>query len=325
MFLKNLLAVLMLLTCLLSAQSAYIYTYVDYKNQDARIAIQNEKTGKSFDVGFIQSHLPIWAGNEVIFNGQNTIWKCDREGENLRRISPGFRASLSHDGSKYACYTGEGITVFDTSGKMLKILDLTPWIDITITWKPGDSVITYFSEEKQSCMMYFLNNDSISTLGKRIYQPTWNSHGICLYNKLEESGMYQVYTKQGGRERKISFDDRMAVVPSWSNSGKAIAYLSVLPDSVQPGNTDMYVSELMLYETATGNTTILTSDAGFNDKVFPQLAFSEDDSFIYYTAVAENGNGKLKKINARTLESFVLREGAMIDCRFPTPDKPGKK
>jgi Tol biopolymer transport system component len=256
--------------------------------------------------------------DQILFNGRSFIWKCDAEGNELHKVVPGARASVSHSQDKFACYSDTGIYIVSAGGEILKRLELEVWRDITITWSPDDSWISFFDEAKNITMRYFLANDSVAELGKNIYQPVWNNRGDAfVYNREEPDGVFGVYISSPAGTKKISNEKQNAFVPIWSNKNDLIAYLEILPDSLQKGYSDLLRSRLVLYDLQSATCTLAAEDAGFTDQVFPQFTFSENDEWIYYTGIDDRGYGRIMRLSVNSHQEEIILRGDTKDYRFP--------
>lgn len=299
------------------AQTRVLLTYVDNASGEARVGVWNEKEKSMLDLGFNKTYHPAKFGEKILMNGDSFVWSCAADGSGLRKIIYGYKAAVSHREDKFACYTGKGIGIVDSSGKTLKEIEVDPWTDMSVTWSENDESIYYYELVRQTCYRYDLHNDSLSVFGRGVYQPVF-FNGRIAFNKLSEDGIYSVFHGNTIADAKeISGKMEMALVPSLSHNGRFVAYLSILPDSLQPAHTDMFRGRLCLYDSQSGNTTILSENAGFSDQVFPQASFSEDDRHILFTTIGEQGFGEIYCINVLTGNyTFKIAKSGM-DIRFP--------
>lgn len=302
------------------AQEKILYTYVDYKLGEVRAALLTTENNERLDLGFNKTYLPAWLGDKILFNGQNYIWLCNDDGSDLQKIGDGYRVSVSQKKNLFAFYSKNGISIYDSSLTFIKEIEVEAWSDVSITWIHNDSAFTYYNLQKQMCYLYFIYKDSVAQFGSHIYHPLQYGSEL-LFNKMEEDGIFAVYNLKSGepleRAKRISGEDEMAVVPMWMNSSKKICYLRVMPDSLQKIQSDMFRCELILYDTEKSSRIILASDASFTDQAFPQFSFSQNDEHIFYTAIVENGNGIIKKINLQSFETEELTKDFYLDERFP--------
>jgi hypothetical protein len=304
---------------IIQPQTKIVYTAVDYSLGEVRAAICDDDGGNKYDLGFSKTYLPVWFGDDIVYNSDTFIWQCDTTGENLKQIIDGYRITVSNDQTKYAFYDYNGISIADKSGKLIKEIHVDAWQDVTITWSLNDEHVSFYNNEKDECFLFHLENDSLISFGKGIYHPLWNkSDGSILYNARTLDELYDVVIKDAsGKTVKINKPGEMAVVPIWSSSGNKVAYMVIKYQAEQNVDSDMLESYLMLYDMETKVTKTLAHDAGFTDQAFPQMCFDENDNFIYYTAINEQGLGSLKKINLNSYESFTISKDPNIDERFP--------
>jgi hypothetical protein len=300
-------------------QTKIVYTAVDYSLGEVRAAICDDNGGNKYDLGFSKTYLPVWFGENIVYNSDTFIWQCDTTGENLKQVIDGYRIAVSHDQKKYAFYDFNGIGVVDNSGKLIKQIFVDAWQDVTITWSSNDEHLSFYNNEKDECFLFHLEKDSLISFGKGIYHPLWNkTNGNILYNERTIDDLYDVVIKDtSGKTEIINKPGEMAVVPIWSSSGTKVAYMIIKYQAEQNVDSDMLESTLMLYDTGSKTIKMLANDAGFTDQAFPQMCFDENDNFIYYTAINELGLGSLKKINLNSLESFTISKDPNIDERFP--------
>ncbi len=304
------------------SQNKILFTYVDYKNDEVRAAISDDDGENKIDIGFNRTYLPVWFGNKIIYNSANLIWVCDSHGDDLTKIAPGFRASTSKNHSMFAFYNQDGIAVYDSSGKLFKQVSVDPWTEVTITWMKNDSVISFYDIEKQTCYLFNLYMDSIYIFGKNIYHPLeQNNGGKILYNKQLENGTYSVFITDSSTstsdDYQLTLPDEMCVVPHWSNDGNKLAFLRIKPDSLQTIESDMFLADLILYDITINKFFLLANDAGFTDQAYPQFTFDETDQFIFYTAIHQNGNGYIRKINVDSSEIITITKDFRTDERLP--------
>lgn len=303
------------------AQTRIIYTAVDYINNEVRAAVCNEDGKNKYDLGINRTYLPVWFGDNILFNSDTYIWQCDSTGENLKQLMPGYRVSVSHNQKKYAFYSSSGISIADTSHKVIKEILIDPWEDVAITWSKDDTKISYFNLATNKLYLFDLFKDSVSTIGDHVYHPLWNpSDRRILYNQKNEDNLFGVYVIDSLNSRDknlISLSGEMAVVPVWSNDGNKIAYMVIHKEQDDSLQTDMFFSDIILFNTKTGERKILTSSAGFTDQAFPQIEFDENDWYLYYTTITNYGTGALARIELATGKTEIISNDPKIDDRFP--------
>ncbi|MBZ0200357.1 MAG: hypothetical protein K8H86_10850, partial [Ignavibacteriaceae bacterium] len=268
------------------AQTKIIYTAVDYVNNEVRAAICDADGSNKYDLGFNRTYLPVWFGDNILFNSDTYIWQCDSTGENLKQLSPGYRVSVSHNQKKYAFYSSPGISIADTSHKVIKEILIDPWEDVSITWSKDDSKISYFNNSTKKLFLFDLATDSVMTFGDFAFHPLWNpTDNSILFNQKNEKELFDVFTidsLDSPDKKMISTPGEMAVVPVWSNDGQKIAYLSIHSAEDDSAVSDMLKSDIILYDKLTGEKKILADNAGFTDQAFPQVTFDANDEYIYY-------------------------------------------
>lgn len=311
------------------AQEKLLFTYIDYSANEVRSAICDADGNNVIDLAFGKSFLPVWMNDKVILSTQSFIRLCDTAGLDMQKIGLGYRASVSNKEDMFAFYNKDGIIVYDSSKKFVKQIEVEPWTEVTITWSNDDSRISFYELKTQLCKIYDLKSDSIFVFGSFVYHPLWNrNNNLILYNKQLESGLFGVFITSKPSDaygKMITSENEMCVVPGWSNKGDKIAFLRIRPDSLQPSQGDMYISDLVLYDLNSKKFSVLADDAGFTDQAFPQFSFDSNDEYIFYTAVNKDGNGVIKKINISTLESEVITKDFSLDHRLPVYKNFNKK
>lgn len=320
---RNLISILtLIITFFLSfqnfAQTKILYTSLDYSTGDLRACIMNYDGTNKIDLGFNKTYLPFWVGNNIFFNSDTYIWKVEVDGSNMREVIQGYRVAESNSRDKFAFYNEDGIGITDITGKLLKQIYVDCWQDVSITWSKNDKHITYYKYETEKCYMFELETETVSVFGNYVYHPLWHSnHEMILYNKMMLNELYGVYLRKGNDDVLISNPTGMSVVPIWSNDGTKIAYFEIMEFVDYEVESDMYTSQLILYDVATGESKVLTDDGGFTDKAFPQFSFDELDENIYYTSISNKGYGSITKISLKTGEKNVISKNPEIDERFP--------
>jgi hypothetical protein len=318
------------------AQIKIIFTSIDYNTEDVRAVICDFDGSNRIDLGFNKTYLPVWFNDKILFNSDTYMWECDTAGNNLKQLPEGFRISVSNDKTKFAFYNSKGIAISDSSGKIIKQILVDAWEDITITWSKDDEMISFYNPELDICYLFKLSNDSLMVFGDSIYHPLWNKkNDKILYNKITDEGFFDVMLidSLGSKNPvRINSEKELAVVPVWSNSGEKIAYLSAAAEPEEEWITDMLTSKLILYDLNTSASIILTERAGFTDQAFPQIFFDENDEYIYFTSINDNGMGALTRINLNFLNNSdlsgqlpiqieIISKDSSVDDRFPQVKK----
>lgn len=318
------------------AQTKIIFTSINYETEDVRAVICDFDGSNRIDLGFNKTYLPVWFKDKILFNSDTYLWECDTAGNNLKQLKEGFRISVSNDQTKFAYYNSRGIAISDSTGKVIKQILVDAWEDITITWSKDDEMISFYNPELDICHLFKLSNDSLIVFGDSIYHPLWNKkNNKILYNQITDEGFFDVMLIDSlGSQNpiRINLEKELAVVPVWSNSGEKIAYLSAAAEPDDEWRTDMLKSKLILYDLNDSTSIVLTENAGFTDQAFPQIFFDEDDGYIYFTSINDNGMGVLTRINLNYLNNNdpsnqpqpkieIISKDPSIDDRFPQVKK----
>lgn len=318
---KFLFIYLFLILIPLKAQSKLVFTSIDYQNDDVRAAICESDGSNRLELGFNKTYLPVWFNNKIILNSDTFIWECDTAGSNLTRLFPGYRVTPSHNQEKFAFYNEDGIGIADVNRKLIKQISVDALNDAAITWSKNDDKVSFFGSEKMKCYLFNLLNDSLETFGDSILHPLWNSsNDYVLYNHALTTDSFEVVLQLDGindSKKVISKKDENAVVPIWSNDGNKIAYLSFKSAVEYSQFTDMYSCNLIIYELGKDTSQVISENASFTDKAFPQMCFDEKDEFIYFTKINKNGIGSIARINLSTLQEEVISKDSNLDERFP--------
>jgi hypothetical protein len=142
---------------------------------------------------------------------------------------------------------------------------------------------------------------------------------LVLYNQALPDGKFSVVVKNIKSDSKIviSNQNENAVVPIWSNAGNKIAYLSFKTALENSPESDLFPCNLILYDLESKVLTMLSSEAGFTDKAFPQMCFDERDEFLYFTKINENNLGSIARVDLKTLKQETVSVNLRIDERFP--------
>ncbi len=302
------------------SQTKIVFTAIDYPNDEVRAIVCDSSGNNRNELGFNKTYLPVWFNDKILLNSDTFIWECDSSGENLKKLFPGYRASVSNNKKMFAFYDIEGIGIADENGKVIKQIAVNIFEDVAITWSKKDDKLSYFDPDKKICYLFNLTNDSLELFGNSIYHPLWNpKNDLLIFNRARSDGNYSVVMRNGliGPETNVNNSTENALVPIWSNSGDKIAYLIFQNPVENDPETDIYPCNLVLYDVEKKTTQILSADAAFTDRAFPQMCFDEKDEFIYFTKINEVGLGSIARINLKTLQQETISKDPNLDERFP--------
>lgn len=309
-----------MLTQQVNSQTKIIFTSIDYPNDEVCATICEIDGSNRNELGFNKTYLPAWFNDKVLLNSDNFIWQCDTSGENLIKLFPGYRVSVSNNKKMFAFYDKDGIGISDEKGKIIKQFAVNTFKDAAITWSKKDDKVSFFNPEKEIGYLFNLTNDSLEKFGDSVYHPLWNpKNDLILFNRAASDGKFDVIMKKNqlGSEIIINKKNENAVVPIWSNGGDKIAYLSFQNVLENSPETDLFACDLVLYDVEKKTAQILSTNAGFTDKAFPQMCFDEKDEFIYFTQINENGLGSIARINLKNLSQETISRDITLDERFP--------
>ncbi|NWF89502.1 MAG: hypothetical protein HXY50_08570 [Ignavibacteriaceae bacterium] len=302
-----------------NAQTKIIFTAIDYSRDEVRAAVCDSDGNNRTELGFNKTYLPIWFGNKILLNSDSFIWQCDSSGQNLQKLFPGYRSTVSTNKKLFAFYDSNGIAVADENGRIIKQIAVNVFEDASITWSNDDKKISFFDPDKKRCFLFSLENDSLEIFGDLVFHPLWNpKNEIILFNKALTDGKYAVIVKlKNGEEEIINQQNENAVVPIWSHSGTKIAYLSFTTLIENSPESDLYPCDLVIYDFEKKKHQVLSSEASFTDKAFPQMCFDEKDEFLYFTKINDNNLGSLARVNLVTWQVEIISKDSFIDERFP--------
>ncbi len=301
-------------------QTKIVFTSIDYSNEEVRAVICEDDGNNRNELGFSKTYLPVWFNDKILLNSDTFIWQCDTSGENLSKLFPGYKVSVSNNKKMFAFYDKDGIGIADLSNRIVKQIMVNAFKDAAITWSKNDDRVSYFDPEKGICYLFNLTNDSLEVFGDSIFHPLWNlNNDYVLYNQTLSDGKFDVVLKNvlTGLQTIINKKDENVVVPIWSNFGNKVAYLSFNDNIENLPQTDLYPCRLVLYDIESKNSTTLSTEAAFTDKAFPQMCFDNNDEFIYFTKINENGLGSIARVNLKNLNQDVISRDLTLDERFP--------
>lgn len=319
---------LIVLPYIIHAQTKVVFTAIDYSNNEVRAVISDSDGGNRAELGFNKTYLPVWFNGKILLNSDYFVWQCDTSGQNLHKLFPGYRSSVSNNKTMIAFYDKDGISISDEKGRIIKQISVNAFQDVAITWSFDDKKVSYFNSEKNSCFLFNIESDSLEIFGDSIYHPVWSpDNKWIMYNRFNKEGRFSIIIRRiyDGREFTIGDSNENAVVPIWSSSGNKIAYLSINLDLQNLVELDLVPCKLFLFELNKMSSTLISEDAGFTDNAYPQMCFDESDEFIYYTKINENNLGSIARINLKNFEEKILSKDFFIDERFPQVKSFSKK
>jgi len=303
------------------SQTKIVFTSIDYSIDEIRATICDADGNNHFELGFNKTYLPVWFNDNVLLNSDTFIWQCDTSGTNLKKLFPGYRVTVSNNMKMFAFYDQNGIGISNDNGKIIKQLMVNAYEDVAITWSKKDDKVSYFDPEKKICYLFNLANDSLEIFGDSIYHPMWNSeNNYVLFNRASADDKFDIYVQKNDSANSkfiINKKDENVVVPIWSNDGRKIAYLSFKSAIENSLENDLYPCDLILYDLEKRSSQLISTEAGFTDKAFPQMCFDETDEFIYFTKINEYGLGSIARINLENLQQETVSKDSNHDDRFP--------
>lgn len=317
---KFLTVYLVLLAIQLYSQTKIVFTAIDYSINEVRASICDSDGNNRNELGFNKTYLPVWFNDKILLNSDSFIWQCDTSGENLQKLFPGYRASVSNSKKMFAFYDRDGIAIADEKGKVIKQISVNTFQDAAITWTKNDDKVSYFDPEKKICYLFNLTTDSLEIFGDSIYHPVWSpKNNFLLYNQALQDGKFSIVLKNLQTNVKVivNKNNENTVVPIWSNTGNKIAYLSFKIAVEDTPESDLIPCSLILYDIASRKSILLSEEAGFTDKAYPQMCFDDEDKFLYFTKINEYNLGSIARVSLLTLQQENISNNASIDERIP--------
>jgi Tol biopolymer transport system component len=301
-----------------------LFTAIDHSSNDVRACLLDDSTNEIIEVSFNNSYLPVWLGDKIVFNYGNHIWISDKSTKNQRIIFEGFKPVISKSNTFIAGYTKDGITIADSSGKVLKKIDVNYWERITPTFSHDEESISYFDKERESCFLFNWKNETNRLFGKNVYHPSWSPDGSKIlfnFGKIDSNFRVAVVDsswKEGLPMNFITGINENALLPIWSPKQNFISYMILTPTSSKP-ESDLIGGNIILFDLKTKIKTIMAEDAGFTEGAYPQFCFDEDEKYFYYTSINSLGNGAISKIDLlNNFQKEILTHDNNLDCRLPS-------
>jgi len=307
----------------ISLSAQILFTAIDHSENDIRACMLNDSTHEIIEISLNRSYLPTWIGDKIVFNFGNHIWMSDKSTKDQRIIFEGLKPVVSKSNSLIAGYSKQGITIVDSSGKVLKKLEVNFWEKVTPTFSFDEESISYFDKDREACYLFNWKNETNRLFGKNIYHPVWSPDGMqILFNTGKMDANFRVAVvdsswKEGTPVNYITSINENAVVPIWSPKQNYIAYM-ILHSKNSNVESDLISSNIILYDIKTKVKTIIAEDAGFTEGAYPQFCFDGEEKYLYYTSVNSLGNGALVKIELKNnFQKKILTHDKNLDCRLP--------
>ncbi len=218
------------------------------------------KLGLALPLWVLNRH-PVWSpdGSKLAFtsnrDGFNGIYVMDVENWKqtlLTKIeSDAISTTWSPDGSKIVFDSLNGLTIINSDGSDLKLLDnTTTHIDDQPDWSPDGTKIVFKSSYRHertgllfSSEIYTMNVDGsevtrLTYNEARSSEPVWSPDGqkIAYYLIKEGSDDIYVMNADGSEQTRLTHHPAQDMSPTWSPDGEKIAFVSD-----RDGNYEIYI------------------------------------------------------------------------------------
>ncbi|MCX8056321.1 MAG: hypothetical protein N3F03_01770 [Ignavibacteria bacterium] len=301
-----------------------VFTGVDRLTQTVKAFHLNIENEQLLELSYSNSYLPRWLNeNYIVMNIGNSIFKVDKFREKQFYFFDGYMPVVSKSGKYVAAYSKDGITIADSSGKILKVLEVDCWSKVTPIFSFDEKSIFYYDKKREACFKFNWEEQTNHIFAHYVFHPIFSPDGskiLINVGKVDSNfriGIVNAEWKENQPINYITSSYENSIVPIWSPTGRYVAYLSLLSKSTYP-NSDFIPARIVLYDTQTRTKHILTEDAGFTEGAYPQFSFSKDERFFYYTAIRENGTGTIGQLDLQNnLEKKFLINDPNIDARLP--------
>lgn len=319
---KKILALKFILLTNLFAQ--VVFTGVDRLTETVKAYYLNVETEQLLELSFSNSYLPRWLNeNFIVLNIGNSIFKVDKYRDRQVFFFEGFMPVVSNSGKYVAAYTTDGIVVSDSSGKILRKLEVDYWSRITPTFSHDERIIFYYDKKREATFGFDWENLTNHLFAHYVYHPVFSPDGskiLINVGKVDSNfrvGIVNPDWKENQPINYITSPYENSIVPIWSPSGKYIAYMTLLSQKTIQ-NSDFIPARIVLYDTNSKTKQIISEDAGFTEGAYPQFSFSKDERYFYYTAVREIGTGTIVQVDLQNnFEKKILINDPNIDARIP--------
>lgn len=301
-----------------------VFTGVDRLTESVKAFYLNVETEQISELSFSNSYLPRWLSeNFLVLNIGNSIFKVDKYREKQIYFFEGYMPVVSNSSRYVAAYSKNGITIADSSGKILTVLEVDYWSKITPIFSFDEKSIFYYDKRREATFKFNWEKQTNQLFAHYVFHPLHSPDGTELLiniGKVDSNFRIGIVHSNWAENQPINYITspyENSVSPIWSPSGNYIAYMTLLSKNTIAGS-DFIPARIVLYNKKTRTKQIITEDAGFTDGAYPQFSFSKDEKYFYYTAIRENGTGTIVQIDlSNNFEKKILINDFNIDARLP--------
>ncbi len=301
-----------------------VFTAVDRLTQSVKAFYLDANSEQITELSYGNSYLPRWLNEEyIVLNIGNSIFKVDKYRQRQIYFFDGYMPVVSRSGKYIAAYSQNGITIADSTGKILRVIEVDYWSKVTPIFSFDEKSIFYYDKKREATFKFNWEEQTNQLFAHYIFHPLYSPDGEKLLiniGKIDSNFRVGIVNHDWTENQPINYITSTyenSVIPIWSPSGKYIAYMILLSKTTY-SNSDLIPAKIVLFDTKSKIKQIIAEDAGFTEGIFPQFSFSNDEKYFYYTAIRENGTGVIVQVDL--LSNFskkVLLNDLEVDSRIP--------
>ncbi len=308
----------------LSLWGQIVFTGVDRLTESVKAFYLNVETEQLTELSYSNSYLPRWLNeNQIVLNIGNSIFKVDKFRERQIYFFEGYMPAVSNSGKYIAAYSPKGITIADSTGKILRVLEVDYWSKITPIFSHDEKSVFYYDKKREATFKFDWEKLTNHLFAHYVFHPVYSPDGSKLLintGKVDSNFRVGIVDTNWNENQPVNYITPIyenSIVPIWSPSGRFIAYMTLLSkNAIQ--NSDFIPARIVLYDTKSKTKQIISEDAGFTEGAYPQFSFSKDERYFYYTAIRENGTGTIIQIDLNSnFEKRILINDSNLDARLP--------
>lgn len=308
----------------LSLYSQIVFTGMDRLTGNVKAFYLNVETEQLIELSYSNSYLPRWLNeNQIVLNIGNSIFKVDKFHEQQIYFFEGYMPAVSNSGKYIAAYSQKGITIADSTGKILRVFEVDYWSKITPIFSHDEKSVFYYDKKREATFKFDWEKLTNHLFAHYVFHPVYSSDGSKLLiniGKVDSNFRVGIVDTSWNENQPVNYITSIyenSIVPIWSPSGRFIAYMTLLSNNAVQ-NSDFIPARIVLYDTKSKTKQIISEDAGFTEGAYPQFSFSKDERYFYYTAIRENGTGTIVQVDLfSNFEKKVLINDSNLDARLP--------